>query len=316
MCNLLKFFINNHRIISMMSFLLVGNMVTFGMEKIAEISAVPSNICLQQQILVPVDLMIHAAAQDDKVKNKLQNTCWMFKNGLSKYNPEFLAHPVFRASKKDIDHIACYAAWFNNSVLEQALHKNYSVSSLSFTVTTPSHYNMTGSQMYIGLNDLKKLRDQLNNNYFVVNTIDTLLQEVPIAFYCAVECNDYEALENIGLKIKQIPYEELYRINLHKSLLMQLIENNREEMFECIVKLDPFNALNSYGPSLNLPAAYHPPFLDFLCEAKNIPKDEKDPYIALYKQYGGKNLIELKKDIKREKAKGPKKQKKQNCVIS
>ena len=275
----------------------------------------PSSMCLQDQISFPIDLMTDAAAsQNGAVKNNLQKTCQLFKTSFSKKNPNFLLHPSLRIHKEDVRNIACYAAWFNDSALKNALYKNYPVLEVSFTIITPSHFNMMSSCMSIAINDLKKLRDKYNNNhsffYCAIQCDDynVSLNEIIPAFYCAIQCNDYEAINNIGLKIKQLLYEEFHKINLHKSLLIQLVEKDCKEMFEFIVKQDPFNALNSYCLSKDSVAACHPLFLDFLYGVKTMPQEEKDTYIALYRQHGGKRLNELKKEKDKEK--------KQKCIIS
>ena len=283
-------------------------MVVFGMEKVAT----PSSMCLQDQTSCPIDFITDiAASQNGAIKNNLQKACQLFKTSFSKKNPNFLMHPSFRTYKKDIRDIACCAAWFNDSALEKALYKNYPVSDISFTTITPSHFNMSSSCMSIAVNDLKKLRNKYNNNhsffYCAIQcndySVSFNVNEVIPAFYCAIQCNDYEAINNIGLKIKQLLYEEFHKINLHKSLLIQLIEKDCKEMFEFIVKLDPFNALNSYCPYKDSVAEYHPSFLDFLYELKTIPQEKKDSYIDLYRKYGGKRLNELKKEADKRKRK-------------
>ena len=58
-------------------FLLIGNTTLLSME-----------LYLQNQTVIPVELMIDAAAQQDGgVKNNLQKTCWFFKNYLSARTP-------------------------------------------------------------------------------------------------------------------------------------------------------------------------------------------------------------------------------------
>jgi hypothetical protein len=252
----------------------------------------------QHQAFIPVEVMVLVAAGGDgEIKNKLWQTCRFFKMNLSRNNPVFLSHPLFKAHQQDVKDIMCSAIWFNNTKLENALKTHYK------DVVPFKFYSTANASTSVAADHLRVLRDRYNNNnphqVKRLTHYDTYWEMEP-ALYCAIQCNDYEAVHNIAEKIKNVASrnDKQLSLRMHTYLLMSLIQKDRTKMFDLVVKHDLFNSLNCYitlPGSVSTPSSYYGPFLDILKQSE-VSQELKNKYSSMYKQYGGKSLNQLQKE--------------------
>jgi hypothetical protein len=302
---------NRHRIIlkvRIIAIMLMSNVALFGMNCSSHGILVISDkknsdkVYQQFQIFLPFDVMQKTAAGGNgEVKNTLQKTCWFYKNSFSKNNHLFVSHESFTADKQDVIRIMCSAVWFNNVLLENALRKHYNVRCIRFETTfeTTQEYSFS-----IPVRNLKKLRKKYNNNNEILVTPYRVYKELTSAFYVSLACNDIEAINNISPKMRKIAYAESDKIARHIYVLKSIIQKDHTEIFELVVKHDPFRALNSrqvYDDESD-ELFETQSCLEILNSSEDIPQDLRDKYIALYRKHGGKTAEEL--------------QKKQTCIVS
>jgi len=298
---------------SVLSVALFSYMISFGMCELTVCKKQPQEFHFnnsytvdnQHQAALPVELVQKTATHaDSKVKNRLQQTCRLYNSSCSKYNPAFISS--FKVNEEDAHDIMCAAAWWNNSPLEAALRKHYDINKIKVTIIQASEVNKFSMALYIPVGIMKTLRNKYNNS----DKNQKVVWDVEYALYCSVKCNDCKTVGNISQKMNRytctIPnmYTVPCKIDLHKSLLMSIIQQNRDEMFELIVKNDPFNAKNCYCYASE--AVHYGPFLDFLKRSKDISPDLKKKYVHIYRECDGKTFKQLQR----------KKYNNQLCVIS
>ena len=294
--------------ISLLSILLLGNnIVLLGMKRESDTTV---TIYQQPRISFPVEIMIRVVAEGSgQVKNRLKETCGYFSKTFTKDNLAFISHPFFTAHKKDIEDMVCSAAWFNDVQKEQALAR-HNVKVIDFVMTFKHNSCKTCLITPLAVNWIRSLRNKYNDSKDICFVLEP-------AIYCAVRCNDLEAVNNIAPRIKDKKsvqkFGDVHVMGLHKCLLMQIIQKDREELFKIVVTNDPLCALNLY-PNLTVyqryfldvasVSAHQHPFLDVLINSKDISQDLKDKYSRIYRECGGKTKDELEKE------------KQENCIIS
>lgn len=191
--------------------------------------------------------------------------------GIGKNNIKFIEHRSLTDHKKDVNSILLAAAWFNDLEGEKALRLRYDIQSIRFDKTYKPE-----SFFVIDLNYVKELRDKYNNNNLDQSLSNhEFLYELEPALYCAVACNDLEAIGTISSKIQQYHpciYSKSIRNQMNTCLLMSIIQRDHIVTFEAVVKADPFlvGSDNKFIKALN--------------NADYISQDLKNKYSWAYKQ--------------------------------
>lgn len=276
---------------------LYGNTAVFGMESNRKL-IIPSKksiVCSQKEIIFPSEVMYTLAARgNDGAKNKLQQTCHLYKKEFSRDNATFLLHPSFETSQQNRDDIIRSAVWFNKKyqadILEKWKVKKVNVSMMGFT------------EKFYSIDQIKALRNKHNNTNDITEDKHWraedkhLRNEVLLALYCATLCNDLMAAHNISLRVQRyINYQDRLAIKMNHHLLAPVIKKDNEDMFIVLMKNDPFKALNRYFISPT-PKDSLPPLLNHLEQIDYVDQERKEKYINLCKKYGGKTLNELEEE--------------------
>lgn len=288
---------------SVLSVALLSVMVSFGMRELTVYKEQPQELFQsndtytmdnQFQAILPVELMQKTATHGNgKVKNNVQQTCRLYNNACSKYNPGFISS--FKVDETDADDIVCFAAWFNNAPLENAIREQYKINKIRFNITKASDVNKYPISLYVPVDGARTLRNKHNN----ADKDAEIAWDIEPTYYFAVKWNDYHAIGNISQKMNRFTgsmphiYTVPRKIDLQKFSLIPIIQKDRTEIFKIIVKKDPFNALNCYCYASE--DVQYGPFLDILNSSEDIPEYLKKKYARIYSACGGRTFKQLQR---------------------
>ena len=252
--------------------------------------------------IIPIELFIGiGACSSDDTKYALKQTCTYLSKAISSQDINFVSHPLFTTSSRMLNKMALMHSWNNNTAMVNIVRKH--LPDDEFVIYS---YNECGAYG-TGMKGFDKkfaieLPGQCNKKYntnmallfpiFPI-TMDMKL-EIDLAMYCAIACDDNEAIKNLAPKINII-YQKVNISGarfIYNDLMIKLITRKNKEAFEFMLKNDPYVAKERYTPNVHRLGPDDDKLLDAINYSRYISPEDKQEYGNLCRQYGEKTEAE------------------------
>lgn len=253
--------------------IMMSNNAFFGMYQHNKKSIILRNKKQSQEQILPIELMIATAAcASDDTKQNIRNTSKLYRNIISPYYADFIQHPLFKTSPIMINKIALWHSWYNNHDVVKKLSQRLGGSivipyydkcdvygiyrqrfSKNIAIELPGKCNKQYNIVYNYVSHSNVIIQGNDGDKYDSNIIQTVTDsrgniheinksEVDLAMYCAIVCNDTNAIKNLAPKIQKL-YEGVNisgKLFVYNDLMIKLIKRKNEETFEYLVEYDPY----------------------------------------------------------------------------